>query len=83
MMDFLGHVTRHTPFFAIYFSPNIQRFKESIFLMFSFFFAFLTISTKFIELIGVFENHLFSVNCNRFIFDRHWGIKYFQIPRSI
>ena len=82
MMDYLGHVTRHTPFFAIYFGPNIQRFKESIFSIF-FFFAFLTISTKFIELIEVFENYLFSVNCNRFIFDRDWEIKYFKILRSI
>lgn len=82
MMDFLGHVTRHTPFFAIYFGPNIQRFKESIFKIF-FFLLFLTISTKFIELIGVFENYLFSVNCNRFVFDRDCGIKHFKILRSI
>ena len=61
MMDFLGHVTLHTPLFAIYFGPNIQRFKDSIFFIF-YFFAFLTISTKFIELIGVFENY--SVFCN-------------------
>lgn len=74
MMDFLGHVTRHTHFFAIYFGPNIQRFKESI-VFFYFLLLFFTISTRFIELIGVFENYLFSVNINLFIFDRDCGEK--------
>ena len=82
MMDFLGHVTRHTPF-LLFILVQIYSALKSPFFQFFFFFAFLTISTKFIELVEVFENYLFSVNCNRFIFDRDWEIKYFKILRSI
>ena len=87
-MSYLSHVTclAHVlPFSAIQFY-NILR------VLFVIFFS-TTINTRFMELIGFFQNYLFWVNYNVSIwewdlveekpFDNCIGIKYFAIPRLI
>ena len=69
-MDLLRHTTCHAQFLAIYFDPNLRESGKTIFYLICF--LSMTISTKFMELIGVLQSYFFSIKYYAFVLERDW-----------